>query len=337
MSRVRIHNFSISLDGFATGEGQALDTPFGHAGHRLHEWMFATRFGRRELLGESGGTEGVDHAMADRHGPGIGAEIMGAGKFGPPGWQDDPEWRGWWGDNPPFHTPTYVLTHRPRPSLEMEGGTTFHFLDAAPADALEVARDAAAGQDVRIGGGPTMMRRVHRRRSRRPPARRAGADPARPRCSSVGRPGGVGPAVRRGGSLDAQRRHPPHVHPMTRSPSCKGQVRSGHAAPSEPLRSWPQGTRDRPQPPGRCQLLGMTSSDGRGRTHRLRLTFLGTSWARTKGPRWPDQHVRRSDLGLPGGRDRRRSGDLTLFRRALYQLSYPTPSSADRGSGPDGI
>jgi hypothetical protein len=122
MSRVRIHNFSISLDGFATGEGQALDTPFGHAGHRLHEWMFATRFGRREVLGESGGTEGVDHAMADRHGPGIGAEIMGAGKFGPPGWQDDPEWRGWWGSNPPFHTPTYVLTHRPRPSLEMEGG-----------------------------------------------------------------------------------------------------------------------------------------------------------------------------------------------------------------------
>ena len=158
MSRVRIHNFSISLDGFATGEGQALDTPFGHAGHRLHEWMLATRFGRREVLGESGGTEGVDHVMADRHGPGIGAEIMGAGKFGPPGWQDDPEWRGWWGDNPPFHTPTYVLTHRPRPSLEMEGGTTFHFVDAAPADALEVARDAAAGQDVRVGGGPTMMR-----------------------------------------------------------------------------------------------------------------------------------------------------------------------------------
>ena len=136
MSRVRVHNFSISLDGFATGEGQALDTPFGHAGHRLHEWLLATRFARREVLGESGGTEGFDHAMADRHGPGIGAEIMGAGKFGPPGWQDDPEWRGWWGDNPPFHTPTYVLTHRPRPSLEMDGGTTFHFLDASPADAL---------------------------------------------------------------------------------------------------------------------------------------------------------------------------------------------------------
>ena len=83
---------------------------------------------------------------------------MGAGKVGPPGWQDDLEWRGWWGDNPPFQTPTYVLTHHVRPSLEMEGGTTFHFLDAAPADALEVARDAAAGQDVRIGGGPTVNR-----------------------------------------------------------------------------------------------------------------------------------------------------------------------------------
>jgi dihydrofolate reductase len=158
MSRVRIHNFSVSLDGFATGEGQALEKPFGHAGHRLHEWMFATRFGRSEVLGEDGGTEGVDNVMALAHGPGIGAEIMGAGKFGPPGWQNDPLWRGWWGENPPFHTPTYVLTHRARPSLAMAGGTTFHFLDAAPAVALEVARDGAAGQDVRIGGGPTTVR-----------------------------------------------------------------------------------------------------------------------------------------------------------------------------------
>jgi dihydrofolate reductase len=158
MSRVRIHNFSISLDGFGTGEELSLEAPFGHAGHRLHTWMMATRFARREVLGEPGGTEGFDDAMAERHGPGIGAEIMGAGKFGPPGWQDDPAWRGWWGDNPPFHTPTYVLTHRPRPPLEMDGGTTFHFLEAAPADALAVAREAAGGQDVRIGGGPTVMR-----------------------------------------------------------------------------------------------------------------------------------------------------------------------------------
>lgn len=158
MSRVRIHNFTISLDGFATGEGQSFESPFGHAGRRLHEWMFATRFAQREVLGLPGGSEGLDNAMAERFGPGIGAEIMGANKFGPPGWQDDPEWRGWWGDDPPFHTPTFVLTHRPRPPLEMEGGTTFHFLAATPADALAVAQDAAAGQDVRIGGGPTMVR-----------------------------------------------------------------------------------------------------------------------------------------------------------------------------------
>ena len=83
---------------------------------------------------------------------------MGANKFGPPGWQDDPEWRGWWGDDPPFHTPTYVLTHRPRPSLEMEGGTTFHFVDAKPAEALALAREAAGGLDVRIGGGVETVR-----------------------------------------------------------------------------------------------------------------------------------------------------------------------------------
>jgi dihydrofolate reductase len=153
MSRVRVHNFAISLDGFGTGEGLSLEAPFGHAGHRLHQWMFATRF-----WDAAAGTAGVDNAFAERFEHGIGAEIMGAGKFGPPGWQDDPEWRGWWGPNPPFHTPTYVLTHRPRPPLEMDGGTTFHFLDLAPVDALAVAREAADGQDVRIGGGPTMLR-----------------------------------------------------------------------------------------------------------------------------------------------------------------------------------
>src|SRR5829696_6554002 len=117
MSRVRVHNLSISLDGFATGEGQAADAPFGHAGHRLHEWMLATRFW--ELLGllatDAAGTVGVDNAFAERNEHGTSAEIMGAGKFDPPGWQDAPEWRGWWGDNPPFHTPTYVLTHHARP------------------------------------------------------------------------------------------------------------------------------------------------------------------------------------------------------------------------------
>src|SRR5436190_10534953 len=132
MAHVRVHNFSISLDGFGTGEGLSLESPFGHAGHRLHTWMFETRYGRA-MFGQPGGGTGVDDAFAQRFEPGIGAEIMGAGKFGPPGWHDDPEWKGWWGPNPPFHTPTYVLTHRPRASIEMEGGTTFHFLDASPA------------------------------------------------------------------------------------------------------------------------------------------------------------------------------------------------------------
>jgi dihydrofolate reductase len=152
MSITRVQNLSISLDGFATGEPQTRETPFGHAGERLHEWMFATRFWN------ASGTAGVDDAFADRHSHGIGAEIMGANKFGPPGWHEDPEWKGWWGSNPPFHTPTFVLTHHTREPLEMEGGTTFHFLDASPAEALEKATEAADGRDVRLGGGPTMIR-----------------------------------------------------------------------------------------------------------------------------------------------------------------------------------
>lgn len=158
MSLARVHNFSISLDGFGTGEGLSLDAPFGHAGHRLHEWMFATKWGRFEVLGKTDGAAGIDDALARQHSVGIGAEIMGSGKFGPPGWHHDPDWKGWWGPNPPFHTPTFVLTHHPRPSIEMEGGTTFHFIDKAPPEALETAREAAGGKDVRIGGGPTVVR-----------------------------------------------------------------------------------------------------------------------------------------------------------------------------------
>jgi dihydrofolate reductase len=158
MSLVRVHNFSVSLDGFGTGEGQGPEAPFGHAGQRLHEWMFATRWGRREVLGQPGGSAGIDDALARQFTPGIGAEIMGAGKFGPPGWHEDPEWKGWWGPNPPFHTPTFILTHHRRPSIEMEGGTTFHFIDAPPAEALATAGKAAGDQDVRLGGGPTMIR-----------------------------------------------------------------------------------------------------------------------------------------------------------------------------------
>ena len=157
MSLARVHNLSISLDGFATGSGLTFDAPFGHAGERLHEWMFGTR------VGGPGGTAGVDHVFAERHDLGIGAEIMGRGKFGPQTgpWTDvdtDDEWRGWWGPNPPFHTPVYVLTHHPRPSIEMEGGNVFHFVDLAPRDALALARETAGDLDVRIGGGASMVR-----------------------------------------------------------------------------------------------------------------------------------------------------------------------------------
>lgn len=157
MSLTRVHNFSISLDGFATGEPQSLEEPFGHAGERLHEWMFATRWWQ-ENVGESGGSTGIDDAFARQNLPGIGAEIMGANKFGPPGWQEDPAWKGWWGEDPPFHSPTFVMTHRTREPIEMQGGTTFHFRDATPAEVLEEARRAADGQDVRLGGGATVIR-----------------------------------------------------------------------------------------------------------------------------------------------------------------------------------
>jgi dihydrofolate reductase len=157
MSLARVQSFSISLDGFGTGEGLTLDEPFGHAGNRLHEWLFATRWWH-EMVGQPGGTSGIDDTFARRHDVGIGAEIMGAGKFGYPGWHEDPDWKGWWGPNPPFHTPVFVLTRHARPSIEMEEATTFHFVDAAPAEALAMARGAAKGQDVRIGGGPTTIR-----------------------------------------------------------------------------------------------------------------------------------------------------------------------------------
>jgi dihydrofolate reductase len=161
MSRVRVHNFSVSLDGFGTGDGQTLEAPFGHAGTRLHDWFFPTRTFRRILGTESdpGGRTGVDDDIAAEWDRGIGAEIMGRGKFGPQHgpWSDE-GWKGWWGDDPPFHTPVYVLTHHLRPSIKMEGGTTFHFVDASPVEALKVAREAAGDLDVRIGGGPSTVR-----------------------------------------------------------------------------------------------------------------------------------------------------------------------------------
>ncbi|MRX52203.1 dihydrofolate reductase [Paracoccus sp. S-4012] len=157
MSRTRIQHFSISLDGFGTGEGLTREAPLGHAGERLHQWMLKTGWWH-EMIGKPGGSGCIDDTLLRLFAPGIGAEIMGAGKFGPPGWQDDPDWKSWWGANPPFHTPVFVLTHRPRPSIEMEGGTTFHFLNAPPTEALAAAREAAKGHDVRIGGGVAMLR-----------------------------------------------------------------------------------------------------------------------------------------------------------------------------------
>lgn len=158
MAQVRVQNFSVSLDGFATGEGQRMDAPFGHADGRLMEWFSATTFGRA-VHEEGGGGRGADDAFTSTWSVDIGAEIMGRNKFGPQRgpWTDE-EWKGWWGDNPVFHTPVFVLTHHPRPTLEMNGGTTFHFLDAPPKEALRQATDAAGGLDVRIGGGPSTVR-----------------------------------------------------------------------------------------------------------------------------------------------------------------------------------
>ncbi|HEV7624749.1 MAG TPA: dihydrofolate reductase family protein [Amnibacterium sp.] len=158
MSRVRVHNFGISLDGFGAGEGQTLEAPFGHAGGRLMSWFMGTAT-FRAMQGATGGSEGFDDAMAGRWGSGIGVEIMGRNKFGPQRgpWTDD-EWRGWWGDEPPFHTPVIVLTHHPRAPIEMAGGTTFHFLDASPEEALAAARELADGGEVRIGGGVATVR-----------------------------------------------------------------------------------------------------------------------------------------------------------------------------------
>lgn len=161
MPLARVHNIAVSLDGFATGEGQSREAPFGHAGTRLMEWFFPTATfqglsGDRERQAVDPASE-PDDAFARRAWEGIGAEIMGAGKFGPPGWQRDPEWRGWWGEEPPFHTPVLVLTHEPRPPLEL-GETTFHFAAAEPREALYRAFELAGGLDVRLGGGPSSIR-----------------------------------------------------------------------------------------------------------------------------------------------------------------------------------
>ncbi|AXV08827.1 Dihydrofolate reductase [Euzebya pacifica] len=155
--RVRVQNFTVSADGYATGEGQSLERPFGHADPaELMRWGLATKSwpGRTD----AGGSRGLDDYFIRDFSHGIGAEIMGRNKFGPQrGPWPDHGWLGWWGDTPPFHTPVFVLTHHERPSFAL-ADTTFHFLEASPADAVGRAAAAANGLDVRVGGGPTTIR-----------------------------------------------------------------------------------------------------------------------------------------------------------------------------------
>ncbi len=150
----------ISLDGFATTTDQTPEKPFGEDWGRLtHAYVSTRTFQERVFKDTSGkGTTGMDNTYAEDYFDNIGAEIMGAGMFGLHNFPNDPDWKGWWGDAPPFQCPVFVLTHTPRPSLEMAGGTTFHFLATDPAGALKQATAAADGKDVRVGGGPTVVR-----------------------------------------------------------------------------------------------------------------------------------------------------------------------------------
>jgi dihydrofolate reductase len=161
MPKLRVHNFAISLDGCGAGPDQSPDNPLGAGGGRLHEWALATRSFRRAHGGE-GGDEGIDDQFAARADIGIGATIMGRNMFGPirGPWSGD-RWTGWWGDDPPFHHPVFVLTH-PRPSITMQGGTTFHFVDDGIDSALQRAFEAADGNDVRLGGGPATIQQYLR-------------------------------------------------------------------------------------------------------------------------------------------------------------------------------
>ncbi|MDB6002494.1 MAG: dihydrofolate reductase [Rhizobacter sp.] len=158
MSKLRVNCFSVSADGHGAGPSQSLENPLGIGGHALHEWFLPTRT-FKQMLGEPGGTTGVDDAFAVRGMAGLGAWILGRNMFGPVRgpWPDD-TWKGWWGTNPPYHVPVFVLTHHPRASIEMEGGTTFHFVSDGIHAALDRARQAAGGLDIRVGGGVDTVR-----------------------------------------------------------------------------------------------------------------------------------------------------------------------------------
>jgi dihydrofolate reductase len=158
MSMLRVHCFAISLDGFGAGPNQDLNNPLGVGGLNLHQWFFPTR-AFQKMHGNGDGTTGIDNDFAERRLDRIGASILGRNMFGPirGPWPDD-KWKGWWGDNPPFHTPVFILTHYPRSSVQMQGGTTFHFVTEGIHAALQRATEAAKGLDVCLGGGPATIR-----------------------------------------------------------------------------------------------------------------------------------------------------------------------------------
>ena len=159
MTRLRVEGFTISLDGYGAGPNQDINNPLGVGGTELHQWLRPTRTFQRALFGGDGGTTGLDDDFAARGFQNFGAWILGRNMFGPirGDWLDT-DWKGWWGDNPPHHVPTFILTHHARPSIKMEGGTTFHFITGGIREALDRAREAAAGKDVRIGGGAETIR-----------------------------------------------------------------------------------------------------------------------------------------------------------------------------------
>jgi dihydrofolate reductase len=157
MSKVRVAAFSLSLDGFGAGPRQDLDHPLGVDGLELHRWLRETETFKK-MLGQPGGSKGVDNDFATHSFENVGAWILGRNMFGPVRGPWKEEWKGWWGDNPPFHTPVFVLTHHARPPLILEGGTSFHFVTEGPEAALTRAKAAANGRDIRIGGGVSVLR-----------------------------------------------------------------------------------------------------------------------------------------------------------------------------------
>ena len=165
MSQLRVESFTISLDGFGAGPDQSRDNPLGIGGESLHGWALATRTFQRTLFGKDEGATGVDDDFASRGVRNIGAWILGRNMFSPVRgpWPDD-SWKGWWGDNPPYHCPVFVLTHHPRAAVEMQGGTVFHFVTGGIHEALRLARQAAGEKDVRIGGGADTIRQFLRER-----------------------------------------------------------------------------------------------------------------------------------------------------------------------------